>query len=51
LHEATTLIKFAISNLLLNPPTEGIESLIISCKNDETFAAFLKQLLEEQITP
>lgn len=42
-------MRLAISNLVSNPPSkENSQSLIISCKNDETFAVFLKTILGEQ---
>ena len=44
-------MRLAISNLLANPPSEEIkQSLIIGCKDDETFAAFLNTILAEAIS-
>lgn len=44
--EGATLMRIAISHLLSNPPTnENIESLIISCKDDQAFSVFLKNIV------
>ncbi len=44
-------MRLAISNLLSNPPTvEKRPALVISCKDDGAFAAFLKHVLEEPVT-
>jgi len=43
-------MRLAITNLLKNPPSEEVrQSLIIACKDDETFAKFLTNILEEAI--
>ena len=48
LNEGSTLMRLAISHLLQNPPTkETVESLIIACKDDDTFGKFLKNIVGE----
>lgn len=48
LKEGSTLMRLAISHLLAKPPTkESMRELIISCKDDETFAKFLKNIVGE----
>lgn len=48
LSEGSTLMRLAISHLLQNPPTKSSqESLIIACKDDDTFARFLKNIVGE----
>ena len=48
LKEGSTLMRLAISHLLQNPPTkENMQTLIIACKDDETFARFLKNIVGE----
>jgi len=43
-------MRLAISNLLSSPPTaENLQKLIISCKDDETFATFLKSIVGESV--
>jgi hypothetical protein len=46
LTEGSTIMRLAISHLLQNPPTnENIQNLIISCKDDQAFAVFLKNIV------
>ncbi len=41
-------MRLALSHLLSNPPgSENDQGIIISCKDDDTFAKFLKNILEE----
>ena len=48
LKEGSTLMRLAISHLLKNPPTkQDMQSLIIACNDDDTFAKFLKNIVGE----
>jgi hypothetical protein len=50
LTEGATILRLAISNLLSSPPTaENLQKLIIACKDDETFARFLKGIVGEPV--
>jgi hypothetical protein len=43
LTEGSTLMRLAISNLLASPPRKDTsQGMVIACKNDDTFAQFLK---------
>ena len=45
LTEGSTLMRLAISHLLATPPRkETSQGMVIACKNDDTFAQFLKNL-------
>ena len=48
LTEGSTLMRLGISHLLSTPPgKETSQSIVIACKDDDTFAKFLKNILEE----
>jgi hypothetical protein len=41
-------MRLGISHLLSTPPgIETSQSIVIACKDDDTFAKFLKNILEE----
>ena len=50
LTKESTLLRLAIANLLSTPPDqEKCQNLVIACNDDNTFAKFLNNILEEAV--